>query len=233
MDNMAFLSIVRKKAAVVVLVGVLCAALSFVGLIVYSKNFRSGMDFLIVQNQSDSQDFYSMLKSTEYLGKVLNESVYSDKFIDTVIDTKKVSPDFLAKSFDLSAQDKKGRIDAWSKTVFVKRNVEAGIMHIDVLNDDQKLTVSISSAITDVLTQKNVLFRGGDEKSVEIRVLSGPILESNPSVKKIAVTTIIGFMAGLSLSLLWIFVKSETITAKKDDILVPYKEEMEIGSMHD
>ena len=215
MENINFFTVVRKKIWMITLVSLLCAALSFAALIVLSKNFRTGTDFLIVQNQSESQDFYSTLKSTEYLGSVLNESVYSDRFIDAVVETQKVDADFLSKSYNISAQDKKGRLDAWENMVSVKRNASAGIMHIDVLNNDKKLSLSVSSAIADVLTQKNTLFRGGDEKSIEIRVLSGPIVENNPNIQRIALTSIAGFLIGLCLSLLRVFVKSEMIIAGK------------------
>jgi hypothetical protein len=217
MENITFLGTARSKISTIILVSFLCAALSFTALITLSKNFRSGTDFLIIQNQSDTQDFYSMLKSTEYLGSVLNESVYSDKFVDAVVETNKVDADFLAKSYNISTQDKKGRLDAWANMVSVKRNTAAGIMHIDVINDDKKVATAVSSAIADVLTQKNVLFRGGDEKSVEIRVLSGPIVENNPSIKQMVLTSVAGFVAGLSLMLMWTFVQIEMMAKKKDD----------------
>lgn len=210
MENISFLTTVQKKIGTIVLVAVLFASLSFVGLIMYSKNFRAGTDLLIVQN-SESKDFYSMLKSTEYLGNVLNESIYSDRFITAIVESGKVGPNFLSESYNISTQDKKGQLDAWADMVHVKRNTAAGIMHIDVAANDKRTTIAVSSAITDVLTQKNMLFRGGDEKSVEIRVLSGPIIENDPSIQKMIITVISGFIAGLCIALMWIFVKEELL----------------------
>lgn len=209
MENTTFFTLARNKAWTIVLVSFFSAAISFAALVVLSRNFRTGTDFLIIQNQADSQDFYSMLKSTEYLGSVLSESMYSDRFVDAVVETNRVNADFLTTSYNISAQDKQGRLDAWAKMVSVKKNTTAGILHVDVLDDDKRVTLAVSSAIADVLTQKNVLFRGGDEKSVEIRVLSGPIVENNPSVKRLLLTSVAGFFAGLSLMLMWIFMKTE------------------------
>ncbi len=218
MEQSEFLTMAGRKTGTIILVGLLCAALSFVGLITLSKNFRASTDFLIIQNQADTQDFYTMSKSTEYLSSVLSEALYSDRFLDAVVETNKVDAHFLETSYNLSAQDKQGRLDAWAKMVAVKKNTAAGILHVDVLNNDRRMALAVSSAISDVLTQKNVLFRGGDEKSVEIRVLSGPIVENNPSVKQMILMAVAGFFAGISLMLLRIFVKTE-MTVKRDSYM--------------
>lgn len=64
--------------------------------------------------------------------------------------------------------------------------------------------------IAQVLTEKNSLFRGGDEKSVEIRILSGPILEQNPNMTKVVKVILIAFLAGLFLSAFFLIVKYES-----------------------
>lgn len=191
--NPSFL-VLRGKWGVIFLSGLLCAALAFLLLVFSSKSFKADTDFLVVQNQpsGSNQDFYSLFKSTEYLGKVLSESIFSERFIEAVIATGKVDANTLPA-------DKKNRLETWGKRVSVQQNVEAGIIKIQVMDNDQRTVLKTSQAIQDVLTQQNMLFRGGEEKSVEIRVLSGPIVERNPSVKKIAVVAMAGFLLGASL----------------------------------
>ena len=191
--NPSFLAL-RGKWGLIFLSGLLCAAVAFLVLVFSSKNFKAETDFLVVQNQSagSNQDFYSLFKSTEYLGKVLSESIYSERFIEAVGATGKVDINTLPT-------DKKDRLETWGKMVTVQQNVEAGIIKVQVMDNDQRMVLKTSQAIQDVLTQQNMLFRGGDEKSVEIRVLSGPIVERNPSVKKIALVALAGFFLGTFL----------------------------------
>lgn len=201
MENAALLGIVKEKYKVIVLSAFVAAAFSFLGLISSSRSFRVGVDYLIIQKQASFQDFYSLAKSSEYLGKVLSESVYSDRFLDEVIQTGKVSSNMLPL-------DKKDRLDAWRKMVSVnKTNLEVGLIHVDVLDNDQRTALRTSQAIAQVLAEKNVLFRGGDEQNAEVRVFSGPTTSANPSGKEIALVIILGCIAGAALNVLWIFVK--------------------------
>ena len=204
MENISFFTLAKKKLSTIVLVAVATAALSFVFLIASEKSFKVRTDFLITQNNPNSQDFYAMSRSSEYIGNVLSEALYSDRFIDAVIATGKVQPEFLPL-------DKNDRIKAWAKEVNVKKNLGLGILQIEVLNNNQKDAIKISQAISDVLTQKNILFRGGDEKSVDVRILSGPIVESNPSITALLLVTVAGFLFGGLMSLFWIFVKEELL----------------------
>jgi capsular polysaccharide biosynthesis protein len=192
MEDTSLLTALKGKRWSVVLAGLLLASLAFFGLVFFSESFKVKTDFLVIQNQTENQDFYSLFKSSEYLGKVLSESLYSERFIGAVIETGKVDSNFLPF-------DKKERLKQWSEMVRVQRNVEAGIIQVAVFHDDQKYALRAAQAITDVLTQKNMLFRGGDEKSVEIRVLSGPIVEHNPEAKEIALVSVAGFLLGVFL----------------------------------
>lgn len=176
--------------------GVLVAALSFLFLVVSQKNFKVGTEFLIVQNQSGAQDFYSLSKSAEYIGKILNEAVYSELFIDEVVKTEKVNSEFLPFN-------KKDRMDDWKKIVKVNNNPQLGILEVDTFGNDQKETLAISEAISQVLTTKNNLFRG-EGQNIDVRILSGPILENNPSFSDITLVMIAGFLAGVVMSIFWI-----------------------------
>jgi uncharacterized protein involved in exopolysaccharide biosynthesis len=196
MQSGQILPLIKRKLGAIVLTGVLVAALLFLFLVVSQKNFKVGTDLLVVQNQSGAQDFYSLSKSAEYIGKILSEAVYSELFIDEVIKTEKVGSEFLPF-------DKKDRMDEWKKTVKVNNNPQLGIMEIETLGNDQKETLAISEAISQVLTTKNNLFRG-EGQNIDVRILSGPILEKNPSLSDIIFIMVGGFLAGMILGIFWI-----------------------------
>lgn len=203
MGNQQLLALLRSKIGTLILWGILFAALSFFGLMVTEKPFQTKMDFLVVQVNATNQDFYTQFKSSEYLGKILAEAVYSDRFIDALVETGKINKEFLPF-------DKQKRLATWSKMITVEKNLELGIIGVTVKGDRERDVARIMEGIAQVLTEKNSLFRGGDEKSVEIRILSGPILEQSPNISKILKTALVAFLAGLFVSAFFLVVKYES-----------------------
>jgi len=213
----------------IILIGVLVAALSFVILVVKEKKYKVSTDFLIVRNQTGNQDYYSLTKSAEYLGKVLGESIYSELFIGEVIKTGKVGEEFL--SFDKGA-----RVRDWNKIISVKRGPELGIFSVEVTGDNQKNTIRISQAIADVLVNSNKIFLG-ENQNVEIKVLTGPITENNPELETIALVLVGGMILGVLFGFIWVFFRNEINyrtegyynqeeSARKPEIVDEYEESL-------
>ncbi len=197
MKNSHILALIKQKAGILILAGVLVAALSFLLLVITEKNFKVSTDFLVIQNQSGSQDYYSLSKSAEYISKILSGSVYSELFIDEVVNTGKVDKELLPF-------DKKKKLEEWNKIVKVKRNFQLGIISIEAFGNNQKNTINLSAGIAEVLTTKNSLFRG-ENQNIGVKVLSGPILEKNPSLNKIISVAVGGFLLGVLISFTWMY----------------------------
>src|SRR3989344_1591115 len=178
MNSRQLFALLRAKFGSMLVLGLFLAAISFVGLIFFEKPYQSSMDFLVVQTNGQTKDFYTQFKSSEYLGKVLSEAIFSERFINAVVETGKVNTEFLPF-------DKKDRLKTWSQTVFVKNNLELGIISVT-------------------------------EKSVDIRILSGPILERNPTTSEIFKVVLGGFFAGLFLTGVWLIVRNENFLTNKE-----------------
>lgn len=192
---MSFSQIFRllgEKKGSLLLAGIFVAAVSFFTVTAFSPRVKVTTDYMVVQTNTQSQDFYSIFKSSEYLGKVLSESIWSERFINAVLETGKVSKEFLP-------MDKSERLKAWRSMVSVEKNIELGMISVTVKSDTDREAGKVMQAISDVLITKNVEFRGGDEKAVEIRILSGPITERNPAPKELVAIIALGFLAGASL----------------------------------
>lgn len=203
MNFESLMFLVRAKWGSIFLAGLLAGSLAFFALVFFSKHFKITTDFLVVQTgTSQSQDFYAMLKSSEYLGKVLSQSVGSEKFIGAVVETGGVDGNFLPGN-------PKDRLEAWEKMVKVSNNPDVGSLHIEVYGDNDRDALRVAQAVGKVMTEKNLLFRSGDEKSVEIRTLSGPIIEKNPSVERMIASTLAGFVFGISIFLLFVLIRAE------------------------
>jgi hypothetical protein len=201
MTSEKVLYIAKKRLGIIVLSGLLLGALSFVFLITSQKNFRANSDLLISQSQPGFSDYYAMSKSADYLSGILIESIYSEKFIDEVGNTNIVRQNFLPS-------DKRERLIAWSKIVKASKDSNLGIIHLEIFANTQKDALDISNAILSVLNDKKDLFLGNSQ-NIEVKVLSGPIWEKNPSVAEIAATLSGGFLVGAILCLMQVYRKEE------------------------
>ena len=184
--------VLGRQVVSIVMTGVVVALFALGTLILVQPKYSSSMDFLLVQANTNGQDFYSAFKSAEYLGKVLSQAIYSERFITAVIESGKIDDRFLPAN-------KKERLDEWANIITVRNNLELGIISVSVDGRSDRDAARIMSGVAEVLTQKNALFRSGDEKSVEVRVLSGPILEVQPTFQKLLLVAFSGFLSGLFL----------------------------------
>lgn len=197
----SFLALLSEKRGSIFLFGIFVAAAVFFTETAISPRYAVRTDFMVVQSSS-SQDFYTLFKSSEYLGKVLSESMYSERFINAVIETGKVS----AQGF--LPTDKRERLKSWRSMVSIEKNVELGMLSVIVKADTEREASKVMEALSDVLINRNKEFRGGDEKAVEIRILSGPIADRNPTPKDLLMLSLLGFLAGAFVRVMWISLRA-------------------------
>lgn len=210
MANFWFFSLLRRKKAMLLLAGALFSAIGFAGLIFSSQKYEVRTDYLVSQSGSEAKDFYTLTRSAEYMGKILGEVMYSERFIAAIVETGKVSQEFLPF-------DKKDRLEKWEKMVKVQDRLDLGILQVTVLSDDARQAQRVSEAIGDVLIAKNGQFLGSGEKNNAISILSGPIAERNPSVKEIITVAIAGFFFGIVITFLVAFLREEVFRKKEEE----------------
>ncbi len=196
-----FFRLLKNNFKNIFLVGIFLAAASFVVLVFTQKNYRASTDLLLVQNQQATSDYYALSKSTDYLSGILMEAVYSEKFLEEIKNANLVSTNFLPTN-------EADRLKEWQRIVKLKKNANVGIITVDVYADSQKQGTEVSNAIVSVLTNKYSLFLGQGQ-NIEIRVLSGPIVEKNPSVIQILAVVFGGFIIGFILAFMFFYYKSE------------------------
>ncbi len=211
MANFSLIEIARERAGSLVLSGLLLAALGFVSLLFFGARYEVRTDFLVSQEEAGTKDYYTLARSSEYMGKLLGEVVYSERFIAAVVDTGKVGSEFLPF-------DKTARLKEWQRMVKVQKELDLGIIKVTVFGDNAKDAQKVSAAIAQVLSEKNGQFLGTGDKNIPVSILSGPIAERNPSFKEIVSVTAGGFLFGILLSLLVFFMRYEVFRKE-----VPYE----------
>ena len=210
MTTEKMLKLAKNNLKTAILFGLLLGALSFLLLVMTQKNFRSSADILMSQSQTGTTDYYALSQSNNYLTNILSQSIYSEKFLEDVSATGKVSTTFLKGD---SAQ----QLKSWKKIVAVKNNSSVGIMSIQVFGDTQIQTDQLSQAILDIIVNHNSFFLGQDQ-NVNVRVLSGPIVEKNPSFTQIIMSCLGGFVVGMLFFLLFIIYRAEFLEENELEI---------------
>lgn len=185
-----FFWVLRKRLGLMVLFGFLFAVISFVLLLSIEKNFKVKTDFLVVQKQNAVQDVYTLSRSNEYIANVMQESVYSELFINEAITTGIIS-DLLLPT------NRQDRLKEWKKMVDVSKSFQGNVLIIEIQHDNRGSAIKIAQAVSEVLVKKNYLFRSGVPEDVEIRILSGPIDERSPSFTTILLVVGNGFFFGM------------------------------------
>lgn len=207
----------KRHVGGIVFTGLVFSALSLAYLFFFESGVVARSDFLLVQTNAGTQDFYTSFKSSEYLSKVLGEAVTSERFITAAIETGKMTGDMLP-----SEKDKSARLKAWRDMVSVKQDASLGMISIEAKSGNDRDAYRVLQAASEVLVNQNTLFRGGDEKSVEVRLLSGPIVEKTPGMKDALVTLALGFLVGSSLWAFSVFIREGRGERKSEKIFPSY-----------
>ncbi len=200
MGMRAVIKLIKLNFKLALLFGMLFGAFSFLFLVTTQKNFCSSADVLISQNQLGT-DYYSLSQSANYLTNILTQSMYSEKFLDEVEAKSNFPTTFLSNN-------KVQQIKKWQKIIQIKNNSHLGIMYIKVFGNTQYQTKKLSEAVLDILVNHNSFFLGQDH-NITVRVLSGPIVEKNPSFLQIVITSISGFIVGILFFLFFLIYREE------------------------
>jgi capsular polysaccharide biosynthesis protein len=200
MNYSYFRAILSKKIGLMLLVGLLLAAVSFWGVMLLSPRYQSNFDVLVVQNQENFVDSYTLAKSTEYFSKLLSESVYTETFLNKVIEG---DPE-LSKILPVEREE---RMKAWGKMVQTSINIDLGMIHLKTLANDKASDERLSKTIASVLAQSNNLFISENQK-IEVRMINAPLVKNNPGMSTLIFTVVASFIVGMLLVFVVSFYKN-------------------------
>jgi capsular polysaccharide biosynthesis protein len=209
MESRNIYILAKKHLKTAILAGLLLGAVSFIFLIVSQKSFKASTDILVVQNQEGTVDYYAMSRSADYLTNILSQAVYSEKFLDETITTGKIS----ANIFSSDPLEKR---KAWQEIISIQKSATTGILSVQVFSDTARSAKDISDGVLEVLINKNAMFLGTNQ-NLKIQILSGPIVEKNPSIAQLILASLGGFLIGMILAFIFGIYRSQMETIKQDN----------------
>jgi len=200
MELFLWLKKFKKRLAVGLFMGLLVGVISFWGMLVLSPKYQAHFKVLIVENRDSFVDSYTLSKSTEHLTKLFTEGIYSEAFLDKVLE------DYPGLSAILSA-DRIERSKKWGKVISVSPNTELGTISVKVVADSRDQVLAIAQSVAQVLASENQMFVSPNQK-IEVRMIDRPVVKENPSAFVLMGMAIAGFILGFVITIAYTFYRS-------------------------
>ncbi|MDA3839533.1 MAG: Wzz/FepE/Etk N-terminal domain-containing protein [Patescibacteria group bacterium] len=207
MELYDFVKLIRNKKktifSIVFTVLVLVLLVNFV----LPKKYGSEMQVLIIQKNLNNTDPYLVSKSSEHLGNVLGQVIYSGSFYKKVINSGfGVSETYFGKT-------SKDQLKKWSSTINVRNVEDTGILYISATHSDREQAELIVESIGYNLKTFHMEYHGSGE-NVEVKVINEPVTSNFP----VKPNMIINVIAGLVFSLLFSFIYIYLFPDRKYDL---------------
>jgi capsular polysaccharide biosynthesis protein len=203
------IQIIKNHWQTISLVTLLLTASVFAISAFLTPKYESDMSILVIQKQpEDKVDAFSAAKSAEYLSDIFSKVIYSDSFIDDVIQ----SPLNITRKF---SNDREERKKEWEKDIKVKKVNNTGILEISVFDTSRKEAEKIVQAIAGNLSTNNGKYHGGGQKIV-VNAIDGPITSQNQARPNVLLNSLLALLVGAIGSMGFFYFIGET--DKKNDL---------------
>ena len=197
---MEFLEKIKERWQTIFVVTILITGIVFSVSAFLTPQYGSKISILVIQSQpNDKVDAYSAAKSAEYLSDILAKVIYSDSFMQKILE----APSGAELNLPSGAEDKK---EYWRKKIDVKRINNTGIIEVTAFDRDRTNAEKIAEAISWAYGVKGNEYHGGGDR-VRIEKIDGPITSTNPAKPNILLNTLLGIIIGLigAVSLIYFF----------------------------
>lgn len=195
MDQINYSQILSSKrqtiALIVFVVMILVLALSFV----QPLQYRSRVEFLIIQQQSLTMDAYAAARASEKLASILATIVRTKFFFNKVI-----NGNFGISRSDFPSNEKALR-KYWEKNTRAVISPETSLLQVNVYNKNKEVANKIALAIAVVLGNEAGKYYGDGNKII---MVNEPLVSKYPVRPNIVANGLIGLIVGLALSVGWI-----------------------------
>jgi capsular polysaccharide biosynthesis protein len=218
MESSKFWSLIRGKKWTILSVAFLFFFLSLAITFISPLEYRATTKLLITQNDN-SGDAYTLSRSNQFLSSVLSEVVYSSSFFDQV----------LRAGFNIDqtifSSDQNKNMKKWHHMVSARSIGDTGMIVIDTYNKDKYQVSQVNQAVAYILQTKNSLYHGLGDK-VSVKVIDKTSVSDWPVKPNIILNAILGVIFGLIIGFCFAYLYQEKkFVTKKDKKLVSRVEE--------
>lgn len=194
--NKDLLTIIRDNKRIIISSGIVLMSIFFFISTLMTQQYRSDIGLIIIQKQEDKVDAFAAAKSAEYLSNILSRAVYTDSFIDSVLNSDQLKSKFPA--------DREERKEEWKAVVEVNKINNTGIIEISVYDSSRNYVKLLSERIADVFVQDNSKYHGGSDK-IGVNIIDGPTVTAKPARPNIWINSLFGLIVGFFSSIAYLY----------------------------
>lgn len=198
MEYKQFINLVsQKKLTVFTITAVFLIVVSLITFL-QPLRYSATSTLLVVQNYGPNTDAYNVSRSNQFLSNLLAQVVYTDSFYGKVMESG-YNIDKNLFSTDVNKRKKE-----WQKMVYTRAIADTGMITLKTYHQDKATADKINQAIAYTLMTKHSQYHGlGD--NVKIKVINDSTLSDWPVKPNIILNLILSFIAGLAVSLYFIY----------------------------
>jgi capsular polysaccharide biosynthesis protein len=209
MDSSKFWSLIKGKKWTILSVAFLFFFLSLTITFISPLEYRATTKLLITQNDN-SGDAYTLSRSNQFLSSVLSEVVYSSSFFDQV----------LRSGFNIDqiifSSDQNKNMKKWRHMVSAKSIGDTGMIIIDTYNKDKYQVSQVNQAVAFILQTKNSLYHGLGDK-ISVKIIDKTSVSDWPVKPNIILNAILGIVFGLIIGFCFVYLYPEKKFITKKD----------------
>lgn len=200
--------IVRSRIEYLVIIVLTTMLVAVVITLASPSEYAASARILVVQKQQ-TVDAYTASKSADYIASLLNEALYSNSFLDSLVKSDN------ALSSHLSS-DTNTRSKEWAKKVDSSVLSNKGILTLKVYDGDSKLALHYASVVVSTLTSQGASYYGGNE-SIELRVIDTPSVTKKPARPSLPLNVAASVLVGLALDVVYVFILDVRLSRRLEE----------------
>lgn len=209
MESNKFVSLMKGRKWTILSVTFLFFFLSLAITFISPLEYRATTKLLITQNDN-SGDAYSLSRSNQFLSSVFSEVVYSSSFFDQV----------LKAGFNIDqtvfTSDQNKNMKKWRHMVSAKSIGDTGMIVIDTYSENKYQVSQVNQAVAFILQTKNSLYHGLGDK-ISVKIIDKTSVSNWPVKPNIILNAILGIIFGLIIGFCLVYLYPEKkLTIKKD-----------------
>ncbi|MDD5071555.1 MAG: Wzz/FepE/Etk N-terminal domain-containing protein [Patescibacteria group bacterium] len=217
MESNNFWNLIRKRKQTILFVAFLFLLISLAISFISPLEYRASAKLLITQN-NNLGDAYSLSRSNQFLSNVLAEVVYSSSFLEQAL-----SAGFNIDRTIFSADQNKN-MKKWRQLVLAKSVSDTGMLVINTYHEDKYQASQINQAVAYILQTKNNLYHGLGDK-VSVKVIDRTSVSKWPVKPNFILNAVLGIFFGLiaGFCFVYLYPGKELKSRKKEGITLPLK----------
>lgn len=197
MNQMNYPQILKNNWQTIAITALVVVVLALGLSLLQPLQYRSRVEFLVIQKQGLSLDAYAAARASEKMASGLATIIRTKSFFDKV----------MGSNFGISRSnfpsDEKSLRKYWQKNTLTAVSPETSLLQVNVYHKNKKEANKIALAIASVLVNEASEYYGGGNEVI-IKVVNEPLASNYPVRPNIVMNGITGIIVGLVLSIIWI-----------------------------